>query len=251
MSTPPRARIRTIEYRIPFTRPLVTAAGVFHERRGFWILATDEDGRTGLGEVAPLPGGAPEGIDEARRWLAAFVRENRVHEGGEYGIQEDNGAASDRRLEPPAVRAGIELAFLDLAAQREGVRVCDLLAKETGAIEIRDTVSCNALLREVDPTALAGEAAAAVATGYRTVKVKIGTGTPDMDVRRIAAVRKSVGPEIRLRADANGAWDIETAIRALHDLEPFDLEYVEQPTATDLAAVRGRSRVRIAARRRG
>ncbi len=161
--------------------------------------------------------------------------------------KEDNGTASDRRLEPPVVHAGIELAFLDLAAQREGVRVCDLLAKETGAIEIRDPVSCNALLREVDPAALAEEAAAAVAAGYRTVKVKIGAGTPEMDVRRIAAVRKSVGPGIHLRADANGAWDVETAIRALHELEPFDLEYVEQPTATNLATVRGMSRVRIAA----
>jgi hypothetical protein len=45
----------------------------------------------------------------------------------------------------------------------------------------------------------------------------------------VAAVRDAVGPGVELRLDVNGAWDLATAARALRELAPFELEYVEQP----------------------
>ncbi|MDP1806258.1 MAG: enolase C-terminal domain-like protein, partial [Acidimicrobiales bacterium] len=85
-----------------------------------------------------------------------------------------------------------------------------------------------------------------VAVGHRDVKVKVGdTG----DVDRVAAVRDAIGPHGRLRIDANGAWDIDTAVARIAAMAAYDLELVEQPVASieDLAAVRRRVAVLIAA----
>src|SRR5690606_26510115 len=56
------------------------------------------------------------------------------------------------------------------------------------------------------------------------------------------ALRDAMGPEGRIRVDANGAWNIDEAERAVHALAEFDLEYVEQPCATvdELAELRRR-----------
>ena len=80
--------------------------------------------------------------------------------------------------------------------------------------------------------------------GCRTVKVKVaepGQRLAD-DVARVVAVRQYLGPEGRIRLDANGGWNVDEAEHAIHALAPSDLEYVEQPCATvdELADIRTR-----------
>ncbi len=80
--------------------------------------------------------------------------------------------------------------------------------------------------------------------GCRTVKVKVaerGQTLPD-DVARVRAVREAMGPDGRIRIDANAAWNVDEAERAVHALAEFDLEYVEQPCASveELADLRRR-----------
>ena len=80
--------------------------------------------------------------------------------------------------------------------------------------------------------------------GCRTAKVKVadpGHSLAD-DVARVRAVRAALGPEGRIRVDANAAWSVDEAERALHALAEFDLEYAEQPCATvdELAELRAR-----------
>ncbi len=104
---------------------------------------------------------------------------------------------------------------------------------------VRDEVPVNALVDgpDFDVEDLAG---------YPAVKVKVG-GPGDVDL--VAKVRDVVGPHVALRVDANGAWDVETAVDAIGRLARYDLEFVEQPVATldDLALVRSRVDVAVAA----
>lgn len=103
---------------------------------------------------------------------------------------------------------------------------------------VRDRVEVNGIVPALAPR----EAAArAVESGCRTVKVKVaapGHSVAD-DVARVAAVRDAL-PDARLRVDANGGWDLDTARGALTALRPLGLEYAEQPCATvqELAALR-------------
>jgi O-succinylbenzoate synthase len=107
-------------------------------------------------------------------------------------------------------------------------------------------VEVNALVPGVPPDEAASLAAAAVADGFRTLKVKVGDRA---GLDRVAAVRDATGPRVALRVDANGAWDVEEAVAAVSRLARYDLELVEQPVASleDLAAVRRRVDVPVAA----
>ncbi len=114
---------------------------------------------------------------------------------------------------------------------------------------VRSRVPVNCTIPAVDPTR--AQAIVAGSHGCRTAKVKVAEPGQrlDDDVQRVAAVRDALGPEGRVRIDANGAWTVAEAVRSIQVLAAFDLEYVEQPVATveDLAAVRRRVEVPIAA----
>ena len=87
--------------------------------------------------------------------------------------------------------------------------------------------------------------------GCRTAKVKVAEPgqTEADDVARVEAVRDALGPTGRVRVDANGGWDVDTAVRMIRLLDRFALEYVEQPcrTVEELATVRRRVDVPVAA----
>jgi o-succinylbenzoate synthase len=114
---------------------------------------------------------------------------------------------------------------------------------------VRAEVPVNALVPAVDPETAGQLVADAVAAGMTTVKVKVGGGSIVEIVNRVAAVRANLGPAGRIRLDANGAWDVDTAALVVNRLASFDLELVEQPVAdlADLAEVRRRVTVPVAA----
>ncbi|MGH3316208.1 MAG: o-succinylbenzoate synthase [Nocardioidaceae bacterium] len=114
---------------------------------------------------------------------------------------------------------------------------------------LRDRVPVNCTVPAVGPE----RAAEIVRTshGCRTAKVKVAEPgqTLDDDAERLEAVRDVLGPDGRVRVDANGAWDVDEAVVAIRRLDRFALEYVEQPCASveELAQVRRRVDVPIAA----
>ncbi len=115
---------------------------------------------------------------------------------------------------------------------------------------VRDQVPVNATVPAVGPER-AFEIVAR--SGCRTAKVKIADHPESLaeDLARVEAVRAALGPAGKVRVDANGRWDVDTAVAhiKLIDRAADGLEYVEQPCATieELAAVRRRVDVRIAA----
>jgi o-succinylbenzoate synthase len=115
-------------------------------------------------------------------------------------------------------------------------------------VPVRDRVPVNVTVPAVDP---ARAHALVTASGCRTAKVKVaerGQALAD-DVARVEAVRDALGSGGAIRVDANGAWDVAEAVRALRALGRFGLEYAEQPCATlaELAELRRRTDVPLAA----
>jgi len=113
---------------------------------------------------------------------------------------------------------------------------------------IRENVPVNVTVPAVGP-----EQAHAIVSGSacRTAKVKVAEpGQPPADdIARVAAVREAIGPDGKVRVDANGHWNIGQAELMLTALEEFDLEYAEQPCATlaELAELRKRVSAPVAA----
>ena len=106
---------------------------------------------------------------------------------------------------------------------------------------VRDRVPVNVTVPAVGPDI----AHRIVATsGCRTAKVKVAEPgqTFGDDLARVEAVRDALGPDGRIRVDANGAWDVDTALTHLARLSRFGIEYAEQPCASvgELATLRRR-----------
>ncbi len=106
---------------------------------------------------------------------------------------------------------------------------------------VRDSVPVNSIVPAV-PAEVAGRYA--LAGGCRTAKVKVAEPSQGLadDLARVEAVRAALGPDGRVRVDANGAWSVDEAVMAIRQLARFDLEYVEQPCASveELAQLRVR-----------
>ena len=115
----------------------------------------------------------------------------------------------------------------------------------------RDRVPVNVTVPAVPAEAVA--ALVAESGGCRTAKVKVAEpGQTEADDRaRLEAVRDALGPSGALRVDANGAWDVPTAVDRIprYAKAAGGLEYVEQPcpNVEDLASVRRRVDVPVAA----
>jgi L-rhamnonate dehydratase len=125
-----------------------------------------------------------------------------------------------------AALAGFEMALWDIVATQANLPLYKLWG---GAY--RNPIPMIAYLQSKDPQQIADEAAAAMAKGYDTIKVKIGM-SPESDLEIVRAAR-TAAPQAKLRADVNGAWTMGTAKRMLRQLEQYDLEYVEQPLPLD------------------
>ena len=238
------ARIYIRELALPLARPLRTAHGEIARRLGWLVEIEDASGVRGFGEALPLPAFGGERPAECAEVLAAAaplllgdaIRNGRLPV-----------AAAAAAARAPIAHAALETAALDC----HGHRTSRSLARLLGGVDELEALPVNALLAERTPAGLEREVSAAVADGYRTVKLKVGAQPLGADVECVRAVRSAAPSTLRIRLDANGAWDAAEALRAVRALSDFRLEWIEQPIAPGdpgaLARLRRAGGVKIAA----
>jgi L-alanine-DL-glutamate epimerase-like enolase superfamily enzyme len=127
----------------------------------------------------------------------------------------------------------VDMAVWDVVAKIEGVPLHRLLARRYGAGEPDATVAVYAaggyydLEKGLD--GLRAEIRGYLEAGYTDVKIKIGGAPLDEDLRRIEAAVDEVGAAERVAVDANGRFDLATAIDYAGALEPLGLRWYEEP----------------------
>ena len=117
------------------------------------------------------------------------------------------------------------MALFDLAGKVASQPIWRMLG-----LEAVEPVRCNATLEAGPPARVAERAREWAERGFRTFKLKLGAGE---DVAQVRAVREALGPEARIRVDANGTWGVEEALGVLRMIEPLDVELAEQPVGRD------------------
>lgn len=228
------ARVAWSPVRVPFVRPFGTARGRPAHRDALLLTLTVDDGCAGWGEASPWPLFDQGDIADAARVF------------GEIAPQLIGLAIADvpliladldlARHGAPAASCAFDLAWHDLLGRAQDLTTGRLLGGTATRIPV------NAVIGADTPTAAAAAARKAVAAGFGCIKLKVAVGALADDEARVAAVRAAIGPETRLRLDANGGWTPAAASTAIARLARYDLELVEQPVpAGDLA---GLARVR-------
>jgi D-galactarolactone cycloisomerase len=226
------ARVTAHVYRYPLTTPVRTSFGTMRDRPMVVIEAEDKDGVRGFGEIwcnFPAVGA------EHRARLVASILEPlliaRDFTGPEEAFTTLSNATAVLALqsaEPgPFAQAiaGIDIALWDLAARKAGQPLWRFI---NPAASPRVRVYASGL----NPDAPEVLAARRHAEGYRAFKLKIGFGR-DRDVRNLRALREALGADCQLMVDANQAWDLETALAAVRDLELLGLGWLEEPLRCD------------------
>ncbi|MFE6774873.1 enolase C-terminal domain-like protein [Streptomyces sp. NPDC057702] len=126
---------------------------------------------------------------------------------------------------PPAVVAAVEAALLDLVGKRAGAPVHHLIGTLT------PPVAATARTIGITTTVSAAVRARSLAdSGFRTIKVKVGTADPEADLERVRVIRAEA-PGPRLLLDPNGAWTATEARTLLPRYAELGVEAVEQPIA--------------------
>jgi o-succinylbenzoate synthase len=202
----------------PLRAPFVSALGSFERRELLLLRLEDAEGNVGVGEAAPLAHYDGVGLDDCR---AALEDCRHVLSAADGDPRETLLSECKRMAALPQAVAAIDLALWDLAGKRAGQPVWSLLgSSEATPVEANYTVSA------VDRAGAAAEAAIAREAGYRTLKLKVGTGD---DGGRLAAVRAAAGAEMAIRLDANGTWSVVEARAALRALAPVGIDLCEEP----------------------
>jgi L-fuconate dehydratase len=69
--------------------------------------------------------------------------------------------------------------------------------------------------------------------GFTAMKLKVGSGDPERDIRRAYLVREAAGDETRVMLDANQQWTLPQAMDICDRLWPMHPYWIEEPTYPD------------------
>jgi L-alanine-DL-glutamate epimerase-like enolase superfamily enzyme len=204
------------------TKHRFTIARAGHaERCAVWARLTDADGLSGWGEADPSPyyGETADTVCaalEAYRSVLEVARDP-------FAVQEIEAACLHDLGGSASARAAIVSALYDLMGKRLAAPVHRLLGLDPSR-----SPSTSFTIGIDEPDVVRQKVREAVGDEFPILKVKVGT---DQDEEILSIVREEA-PDVRLRVDANTAWNPKGAVARIEALESFDLEFVEQPVAS-------------------
>ena len=214
---------RLYKYSLPFKEALALKHTTLHHREGLILILMDAKGHAGIGEISPLPGFSRETMESAVLNTTMLV--DKMIGAGEFTAhcspkKKDNWAET---ATPSVSHFGVEMTILSLLANVHGVTPGELLFGSSS-----QKVPINGLIRG-SLSEWVPEAERMTRDGYKTLKIKVGRINSILEARGIQDIRSSVGPEVKLRLDANRSWDLDTAIEFGKAVESAGLEYIEEP----------------------
>jgi muconate cycloisomerase len=185
-----------------------------------------DDGTKGFGEAQPrayVTGETEASVLEAvqgelARWLLA----QEVPDLGVTAALLAGDRAGHWREAMPAAFCAVDLALLDAAGKQRGRSAAEVL----GGVRCLAHPSDGAVVGIMAPAALRLFAARLATRRLRWVKAKVGDAG---DAVRVGELRRTLGPEVELVLDANGAWTRAQAVARIRELSRFGVAAVEQP----------------------
>ncbi len=228
--------------------PYGSAGGMQAARGGLLVEIETDAGITGIGEAGVGGGSARHVIDNQLRPL--LVGEDPLLIEGLWQRMFARTRQFGRRGIVMNAISGIDIALWDIAGKVAKLPVYRMLGACRDRVEAYASGGFYQEGKSADD--LAGEAEGYRASGFRGMKMKIGRNPstqthlrhlaagaelcevePEVDIARVAAVRRAVGPRAKLMVDVNCAWSPAMAIEMGRALEPYRLYWIEEPVATD------------------
>lgn len=235
----PIASVETFDVRYPvqgrfkfFERP----AGLPPGRPTVVVKVTAEDGLVGWGQCVPSPRWSYETPETVASTIKLYLAPLMI--GAQAAERDRLHQAWNQAIAPgfstgqPIAKAGLDIALWDLQAKQTGQSI-----RELWHIRGRDTIALSWTLNPARPADLPEQIALARGRGYTSFNIKVA---PDAqaDLQLCRRVRE-LAPDAHLWADANGGYDLETALVVAPALADLGMAALEQPLpANRLAGMR-------------
>ncbi|WP_248928578.1 mandelate racemase/muconate lactonizing enzyme family protein [Paenibacillus hamazuiensis] len=123
----------------------------------------------------------------------------------------------------------VDIALWDLLGKTTGLPVCRLLGGEPGTFEAYQSDG----LWLVSPAEAAAQAEAFAASGFRSMKMRLGRAKEEEDLSAVCEIRRAIGEEIELMGDVNQGWTAEKAQAMGKRLAPYNLAWIEEPVEAE------------------
>ena len=215
-------KVEVFPVSLPLKKPFRIALGTMSHSPHAVVRITTDEGIVGYGEASTWH--VVYGYDQhdlvwaIERYLGPVVMGLNVYE-IERILERMNSVLPKNLM----AKAGVEIACQDARAKALGVSLSQLIGGALrNPVEVVETV-------DIVPVKEAAQMATKhVENGFRCIKIKVGLD-PKEDVERVRVVRETVGPEIQIRVDGNQGYDRSSAMKACLAMEPFGLQWIEQP----------------------
>jgi len=200
--------------------PLKISRGVKGDSYNVFV-SVEQDGIIGWGEAAP---GKNENADRPEKVIEAL---ERLVATGIEGLSIFALEQRARALQiPPCAYAGLDIALWDWKAKKAQLPLYRLLGfpKPTQPTSVTIGINPPEVVKERVPLLLEG-------TTIQSLKIKLGTpeGVEADKAMFEQVVKSCANYKVKIRVDANGGWDLPTAIHMSKWLEERGVSYIEQP----------------------
>ncbi|QKJ30126.1 dipeptide epimerase [Mucilaginibacter mali] len=203
--------------------PFTIATGTMDYAQNTFIRVHTDAGFYGVGECSAFPMIVGETQDTCLVMAKEFARLWKGQDA--LDIEARLKQLHDFTAGNGTIKSAFDMALYDIAAKNAGLPLWQYLKGTERSIETDITVGIAA------PEIMAQRALAFRNEGANYLKVKLGKDAAG-DVERIRQIRAAVGPEMKIRVDANQGWTFDDALFALNGISAYDIEFCEQPMRT-------------------
>ena len=201
------------KYTLNFKQASGTSRGVLKTKETYFLFLFNE-GKEGVGECGLFRGLSIDdrpNYEEKLKWACENISLGKE-------------ALLNLLYDYPSIQFGLEQAFLSMQSKNK----FELF--NTSFVHKKEPISINGLIWMGDPNFMQKQIEAKLASGFGTIKLKIGAIDFDKECELLASIRKRFSAdEIELRVDANGAFSPKDALNKLERLSKFHLHSIEQP----------------------
>ncbi len=201
------------QYILNFKQPSGTSRGVMTEKET-WFIILEKEGKKGIGECGILRGLSVDDrfdYEEKLQWTCDNINL------GEKLLWE-------ALVEFPSIQFGVEMAFQSLSSENPFVLFPSAFTKGEKSILI------NGLVWMGDASFMKQQIDDKIANGFSCIKLKIGAIDFDVEMQLLRFIREHFTPDqVEIRVDANGAFELHSALDKIAQLSEFKIHSIEQP----------------------
>ncbi len=210
------------KFEINLKKPLWIKQRVISSRQGVLVAIKNNEGLTGYGEIAPLPGFHLENFKDAAVQIKKASNNligAEVNEDLALSINGQNAPFEGMGLFP-SVNFGLEMAVLAIFYAQKDLKF--FIKNNISKILVNklipgDKKISREYIKEI------------INSGFKSVKIKVGHNPMEDDISRVLRLRAYLPENISIMLDANASWELEEGLSFASKIGTGRIEYIEDP----------------------